>query len=95
MTHTCHATNCTQVVVPALFMCRTHWYWLPKPMRDAIWKTYRKGQELDKQPSAKYLKAAQEAIAWIENKEREKKQPLQNKLQGLAATSDVINGLTE
>lgn len=92
MPHICHATGCKQIVVPAMFMCRTHWYWLPKPMRDAIWKAYRKGQELDKQPSAKYLKAAQEAIEWVADKEREKKQPLQNKLQGLALENVIADG---
>jgi hypothetical protein len=69
MKHHCHATGCTHPVPPKLFMCRNHWYSLPKDMRDRIWKTYRRGQEIDKRPSAEYLEASRAAIKFIEERE--------------------------
>lgn len=68
-THYCHAQRCTRPVHPMMFMCRLHWYALPKPMRTLIWATYRPGQERDKQPSKEYLDAADKAIAFIVAKE--------------------------
>ena len=62
MAHTCHAAGCDKAVPPAMFMCRRHWFKVPKPLRDAIWATYRRGQEVDKNPSAGYLENANEAI---------------------------------
>lgn len=49
--HHCHAHGCTRAVPPKLFMCKSHWYALPKPVRDAVWREYRPGQERDKRPS--------------------------------------------
>lgn len=63
--HTCHATGCTVAVPPKMFMCRSHWFALPKALRDAIWRTYRPGQEIRKDPSPEYLDAAREAIAYL------------------------------
>ena len=34
-------------------------------MRDAIWREYRKGQEIDKKPSLRYLAVTQRAIGEI------------------------------
>ena len=33
-----------------MFMCPRHWYSLPPAMRDAIWATYRRGQERHQGP---------------------------------------------
>ena len=71
MTHTCHAYGCDKTVPPAMFMCKRHWFMVPKPLRDAIWATYRRGQETDKTPSAPYLKNALEAQKAVAAKERE------------------------
>jgi len=38
-----------------MFTCRVHWFALPKELRDAIWREYRNGQEIDKRPSLAYL----------------------------------------
>lgn len=65
MPHTCHADGCTMPVPPKMFMCRTHWFKLPKRLRDRIWATYRPGQEIDKRPSLAYLEAAKNAIKWL------------------------------
>jgi len=64
--HTCHATGCRVRVPPAMFACRSHWYRLPKAMRDAIWDAYVPGQEIRKDPSAAYLAAARAAISYLE-----------------------------
>ena len=60
--HHCHARDCNTSVPPKLFMCRKHWYMVPKRLRDRIWATYRPGQEVDKEPSREYLNAAMEAV---------------------------------
>lgn len=61
--HACHAHGCEVQVPPAMFMCKEHWYALPKRLRDAVWREYRPGQENDKQPSLRYLAVQQRAIA--------------------------------
>lgn len=68
MTHTCHAVGCTAPVPPKMFMCRQHWYALPKPLRDAVWAAYRPGQERDKRPSLHYLEVTDEARRWLAEK---------------------------
>jgi hypothetical protein len=51
MKHTCHWPDCTQEVPPRLFMCRRHWFTLPLALRREIWRTYRPGQKVTKDPS--------------------------------------------
>jgi hypothetical protein len=65
MRHTCHAHGCKTPVPASLFMCRAHWYSLRKPLRDAIWREYRHGQENDKRPSPRYLAVQQRAVAEV------------------------------
>jgi hypothetical protein len=52
-----------------MFMCRPHWFSLPKSMRDAIWDAYRPGQEIRKDPSREYLHVARAAINWLAAKD--------------------------
>ncbi len=68
--HTCHAPGCQRAVPPRMFACRGHWFSLPKRLRDAIWATYRPGQEADKRPSAAYLAAAQAAVNYLADTSR-------------------------
>lgn len=63
--HTCHWTGCAQVVPPAMWGCKAHWFRLPKAIRDEIWRTYRPGQEITKTPSVAYIEAAKHAREWI------------------------------
>ena len=65
MSHTCHWPGCEREVPPAMWGCREHWFKLPKPLRDAIWKEYRHGQEITKTPSARYLAVAVIVQEWI------------------------------
>lgn len=65
MSHTCHWPDCRKQVPPKLWGCREHWFALPKHLRDGIWRAYRPGQEIDKQPSPQYRDAARAVQAWI------------------------------
>lgn len=69
MTHTCHAKDCDVAVPPRMFMCKPHWFALPKAKRDAIWDTYTPGQERRKDPTPEYLAAAMDAISWLAEKQ--------------------------
>lgn len=68
--HTCHAEGCSTHVPPAMFMCRPHWFALPKRLRAAVWQAYRPGQEVDMNPSPAYLEAAQRAIDHLADRTR-------------------------
>jgi len=61
--HTCHAHGCTKSVPPRMFMCRAHWFSLPRATQASIWREYRAGQEDDKKPSLRYLAVQQRAVA--------------------------------
>lgn len=65
--HTCHWPGCGKVVPPAMWGCKGHWFTLPKRLRDRIWATYRRGQEITKTPSPDYIEAALEVQGWIAN----------------------------
>lgn len=69
MAHTCHATACTVPVPPEMFMCKRHWFSLPKKLRDNIWRTYRPGQCDDMSPSEEYCLAAKECVEFLAKKE--------------------------
>jgi hypothetical protein len=63
--HRCHANGCEVEVPPKMFMCRKHWYKVPKRLQALIWKHYRPGQEIDKNPTKEYLAVMKEAIASV------------------------------
>lgn len=67
--HTCHAEGCEIRCPPAMFMCRPHWFSLPKYLRDAVWAVYIPGQERRMDPSDEYLEVARNAIEWLATKE--------------------------
>jgi len=69
MAHHCHATACTTAVPPVMFMCRSHWYHVPKALRDRIWRTYRVGQCDDTRPSREYCEAAKAAVIVVAQRE--------------------------
>ncbi len=72
--HTCHWPGCTLAVKPRLWGCRAHWYQLPIEIRQEIWRTYRPGQEVDKQPSRAYVAAARKAQDYAREYEATKAQ---------------------
>lgn len=68
--HTCHWPGCGRAVAPSMWGCKTHWFTLPKRLRDLVWETYRPGQEISKTPSPEYVAAAQEVQQWIASQKR-------------------------
>ncbi len=70
MKHLCHAIECETPVPPKMFMCLKHWRMVPKNMQDAIWRLYRPGQEIDKNPSWEYLDATVDAMRFVREKEK-------------------------
>lgn len=69
MSHHCHATDCERQVPPEMFMCKKHWFRLPREFRRKIWATYRVGQCDDKQPSREYCEAAKLCVNFLAEKE--------------------------
>jgi hypothetical protein len=63
VTHTCHAHNCKTVVQPRMFVCRTHWAALRQIVKNAVWREYRDGQEVRKDPTPRYLAVQRRAVA--------------------------------
>jgi len=50
-------------------MCYKHWGMVPLALQRQIYAAYRAGQEVDKQPSKKYLGAIKKAIAEVARRE--------------------------
>lgn len=63
--HHCHWPGCEKQVPPAMWGCKTHWFKLPRALRNKIWRCYEPGQEVDLTPSAEYLAVAHEVQEWI------------------------------
>jgi hypothetical protein len=63
--HTCHWPGCDKPVPPGMWGCKAHWFTLPKTLRDRIWATYTRGQEVTKTPSQAYMKVALDVQEWI------------------------------
>lgn len=60
--HVCPAPGCTESVPYSQLACRGHWFALPKPMRDDVWRAYRNGGP----GSPGHTEAIDAAIAWLE-----------------------------
>jgi len=69
MPHTCHAAGCSVRTRPEMFMCKRHWFMLPKHMRDDIWRTYRPGQCDDWEISHEYAEAARIGVLFVAARE--------------------------
>lgn len=64
--HVCHWPGCNQEVPPAMWGCKTHWFMLPKFLRDKVWVAYQIGQETSaRRPTMKYTQVAREVQQWI------------------------------
>jgi len=63
--HHCHWPGCDKEVPPAMWGCKSHWFKLPKAIRDRIFGAYRPGQEISKEPTGEYLDAVKAAREWI------------------------------
>jgi len=40
----CPVPGCHALIDPSRLMCRSHWYLVPKQIRDRVWATWRSGQ---------------------------------------------------
>ena len=63
--HKCHARKCNVSTPSRMFMCRKHWFMLPRNMRDKIWDLYVPGQEISRDPSSEYVEHARECVRYI------------------------------
>ncbi len=72
MSRLCHAHGCYTAVPPKMFMCKPHWFMLPADLRDAIWREYRPGQEITKNPSPRYMAVQKLAVARVAFKPNDK-----------------------
>ena len=63
--HHCHWPGCAVEVPPMMWGCKPHWFSLPRHLRDELWRTYRRGQEVTKSPSPEYIAAAKAVQDWI------------------------------
>jgi hypothetical protein len=50
-------------------MCRPHWYQVPKPLRDAIWATWRSGRGAGGPEHAAAIQAAITAVDALQSQE--------------------------
>ncbi len=73
MSHLCHAHGCYTAVPPKMFMCKPHWFALPVELRNAIWREYRPGQEITKNPSPRYMAVQKLAVAYVTFKPNDEK----------------------
>ena len=62
MPHKCHAEGCNVAGPPRLLMCLKHWRMVPRHLQKEVWRYYRPGQEITKDPSPEYLEVMQKAI---------------------------------
>lgn len=71
--HKCHARNCPTNIKSTLLMCAKHWKMVPKEIQDEIYNTYRKGQCTTKTPSREWHSAANKAIKYVFETEKDLK----------------------
>ncbi len=79
-------------IPPSLFMCKPHWFRLPRNLRARIWAAYVPGQEIRKDPTPRYVAAATAAHNWIRDNvlqapEKPPKLPREAPADGPAAPS--------
>lgn len=75
--HLCHARDCPVAVDPSMLMCGKHWKMVPSQLQKDVWATYRRGQEITKDPSGTYIEAARAAIEAVAAKEGPRLSPME------------------
>lgn len=89
MSHTCHAIGCEKRVPPTMFMCKSHWFKVPKFLRDGIWATYRPGQCDDWNITPEYAEVAKQSIVAVAEKEGRTVDPQCDELQMYDVLVDI------
>jgi hypothetical protein len=59
--HICGWPGCNRPVPLDMWGCKSHWFTLPKEIRDEIWQGYGRGGKL----SPAWLAANEKALVWI------------------------------
>lgn len=57
----CAAPTCSITISRKFLMCRQHWYQVPKPIRDEVWRSYKEEGVL----SEAYIAAVDAAVASV------------------------------
>lgn len=60
--HECPKNGCELRVPYRMLACRAHWYAIPKPYRDAVWRAYDHGLGLGSPEHAAAIRAAVGAL---------------------------------
>lgn len=63
--HTCPAVDCGEPCPPKMLICPKHWVIVPKNLRNALLRHWRRDQHRDQRPSLAYVDASHRAIAAI------------------------------
>ena len=58
--HECPAPGCKASIPHHMLFCRQHWFMVPKPLRDEVWRTYR-----DEAGSADHRQAVAAAVDYV------------------------------
>lgn len=72
--HKCHACECEVEVPPNKLFCSVHWRLTPTRLQRQIYRYYRPGQEILKNPTFQYLMTMQLCIAYVAKHEGKDKQ---------------------
>lgn len=64
--HPCPIPPCDVQVPYGRLMCKPHWYQVPKPLRDAVWATWRNGAGAG---TPAHTAAIAAAVAAVENRQ--------------------------
>ncbi len=59
MNHLCPGPDCKRQVGSDMLMCRTHWYQVPRALRNRVWAAWRNGEGAG---SPEHFKAIDAAI---------------------------------
>lgn len=62
--HHCRIPACPVAIAPGRLMCRTHWYQVPKALRDRVWATWQSGAGAFR---PEYRQAVRDAVHAVED----------------------------
>ncbi len=63
MTHQCPGPGCAKEVDSSMLMCPACWYQVPKPIRTAVWRAWRRGAGAGTQAHRAAMSAAITAVS--------------------------------
>lgn len=64
--HQCPVGICRVQVPAARLMCAPHWYQVPRPLRDAVWASWRSGAGAGTPAHTAAIKAAVAAVERVQ-----------------------------